>query len=239
MKKIEVKILEHNLNGMAKFLAQLTQRGQQISCMDDLDDLCNKTIGQVPSPALLTLPHSTLRRMNYITIAITGLSTKALSQIRTHATRLTFVSTSTQYSSYEDRKDNYVMPDGLNEEQEEKMKLAYHKIQLAYNELIVNGVDKDKAGYLLPQGLRKALIASGTLDNWEYVLRTRLCRRNTLETQHIMRLIYKALKEECGEEFLVNCLPTCVCVPERGLTRCLEQKFSCGNPLKKEEIENE
>lgn len=222
MDKIEVKILDHNLNGMAKFLARLTQRGHLINSMADLEQIYDESVHTPPSRYLLTLPHTTIKRMNYITIAITGLSTKAVSQIRTHAKRLTFVSTSTQYSSFEGRSDNYTMPMGLDAESQAKMSKAFDTVQEMYAELINAGVDKDKVGYLLPQGLRKALIISGNLDDWQYVLSLRLCHRNTLETQHIMRLIYNEILRECGPEYVVGMLPPCV----EG--KCKEGKFSCG-----------
>ena len=223
MNKIEVSILSHNIDATPRFLAKLTQRGHIIQNMDDLIDLYAEELGGLPpSEYLLSLPHTTIQRMNYITIAITGLSTKAVSQLRTHAKRLTFLSTSTQYSSFEGRIDNYVMPPALDPQTELLMSQAYDTIHNLYSELIKSGVDKDKAGYLLPQGLRKTLIVSGSLDDWNYVLRTRLCHRNTEEVQYIARLIVKEIEEVCGKEYIVNMLPACV----KG--KCLEGKFCCG-----------
>ena len=227
MTNIQVKILDHNMNGMAKFLAMLTQRGHQIGSMDDIMALYEKTVYTPPSKTLLSLPHTTIKRMNYLTVAIVGLSTKAVSQIRTHATRLTFVSTSTQYSSYESRENNWTIPAGLDPYERGQMKGAYQGIEQIYRNLIENGVDKDKAGYILPQGLRKALIISGNLDAWQYVISLRLCRRNTLETQHIMQLIYNEIKKVCGVEYTVGMLPSCV------ESVCKEGKFTCGRPYDK------
>lgn len=226
MQNIEVKILEHNTDGMARFLARMTQRGHLITCMDDLVKLYNENIDKKPSEALLTLPHTTIQRMNYITVAITGLSTKCVSQLRTHAKRLTFLSTSTQYSSFEGRDDNYVIPFGLNEEAEQAMKRGYERIHQIYSDLIKQGYNKDKVGYLLPQGLRKAVVISGSLDNWRYVLSLRLCHRNTEETQYVAKLIYNAIRDTCGEEFIVGMKPPCA------TGKCLEGKFSCGVPYR-------
>ena len=222
MNRIKVEVLEGNLNGMPKFLARLTQRGHLIKGMDDVLALYDDAIEGVPSKYLLSLPHTTIQRMNYLTVAITGLSTKAVSQLRTHAKRLTFVSTSTQYSDFSGCNDNYVIPDGLTDEQKLYMHDTYDGIQHMYERLIQSGVDKDKASYILPQGLRKTLIISGSLDDWSYVMRTRLCHRNTEEVQNIMRLILKEIESNWGEEYTVNMLPPCV----NG--KCLEGKFSCG-----------
>lgn len=222
MDRIEVAIIDANLNGMPKFLARLTQRGHLINSMDDLEELYDNSIDGAPSEVLMKLPHTTIQRMNYITVAITGLSTKAVSQLRTHAKRLTFVSTSTQYSNFSGCNDNYVVPNGLNESEREFVCDAFQSIQKAYETLIASGVDKDKASYLLPQGLRKTLIISGNLDDWNYVMRTRLCHRNTEEVRYIMGLILTLIKYQFGEEYTVNMLPNCV----NG--KCLEGKFSCG-----------
>lgn len=222
MDRIEVEVLEGNLNGMPKFLARLTQRGHSIKGMDDVLALYDEAIDGAPSEYLLSLPHTTIQRMNYLTVAISGLSTKAVSQLRTHAKRLTFVSTSTQYSDYTGCNDNYLIPENLSIAQEKAMYDAYIAMQKAYEDLIASGVDRDKASYLLPQGLRKTVIISGSLDDWNYVLRTRLCHRNTEEVQYICGKILDAIIFHFGEEFTVNMLPSCV----HG--KCLEGKFSCG-----------
>ena len=197
--------------------------------MADVLELYYECLQSPPSETLLSLPHTTIKRMNYLTVAITGLSTKAVSQLRTHAKRLTFISTSTQYSSFEGRDDNYVIPEGIEDIAKEEMTEAFAQIQFTYNHLIAKGVDKDKVGYLLPQALRKTLVISGNLDDWQYVLRTRLCNRNTKEVQHIARLIYNAIATECGTAYTVGMLPPCV----NG--KCLEGKFSCGKRFKLDE----
>lgn len=222
MDRIEVEILEGNLNGMPKFLARLTQRGHLINDMDDVLELYDDAIEGAPSAYLLQLPHTTIQRMNYLTVAISGLSTKAVSQLRTHAKRLTFVSTSTQYSDFSGCNDNYVIPDGLDEHTAMQFKETNRYIQWVYEDLVKRGVDKDKVSYLLPQGLRKTLIVSGSLDDWNYVMRTRLCHRNTEEVQQVMRKVLEQIKFHFGEEYCVNMLPNCV----NG--KCLEGRFCCG-----------
>jgi len=232
MKKIEVRILEHNLyTNFPKFLAMLTQRGHEISSMKDLELLWVKAKTGFPAEKLMVLPHTTIQRMNYVIVAITGLSTKALTQLRTHAKRATCLSTSTQYSSFEGRKDNYVMPEGFTEEEQLKMQDAYDKVNDAYAYLISLGLDKDKVGYLLPQGLRKAFIMFANIDDWRYILRTRLCHRNTLEVQKICKMIYQAISD-ISPQWLLGCLPPCA------YGKCPEGHFCCGKIIKKEEFEN-
>lgn len=216
-KSIEVRILNHSFNGMPVFLAKLTQRGHEISNMNDLLHLYHENIHKVPSERMMTIPHTTLRRMCHLTVAIVGLSTKCVSQLRTHATRLTFVSTSTQYSAFDKRKDNFD-DFGLQE-----MRSAFDKVESAYRELLEKGIDKDLASYVLPQGLKKSLVIDGNLADWQYVMQTRLCNRNSKETQEVMRLIYNEIYHYCGPEWVVGMLPKC-CTKEG----CQEGKMSCG-----------
>ena len=241
MKNIKVKILDHNLNGMPLFLAKLTQRGHEIGSMDDLMKLYQENIGKQPSESILKLPHSTILRMCNMTVAIYGLSTKAVSQLRTHATRLTFMSTSTQYSEFTGVQDPYVMPEGLTPEEQEMYKKATLEIHDAYTYLYNKIKDKDKAGYLLPQGLKKCLVISGNFPAWQYMLSLRLCNRNTREVQYICQLILGAMTKECGKNWADQCLPSC-CKKEG----CKEGKFCCGHKYedireteqKGEELEN-
>jgi thymidylate synthase (FAD) len=224
MDNIKVKILEHNFNGTPIFLARMTQRGHLINNIDDLLKLYKDNINKTPSKDLLKLPHSTIFRMNYLTVAIYGLSTKAVSQLRTHATRLTFMSTSTQYSEFTGQECPYVIPEGLSEEQKEEFKTAFINVHNAYAKCFDDIKDKDKAGYLLPQGLRKCLVISGNFPAWQYMLSLRLCNRNTREVQYICELILDAITKECGKNWADVCLPPCVD------GKCKEGKFCCGHP---------
>lgn len=230
MNKITVKILQHNFNGMPLFLAKLTQRGSQITSMDDLINLYNDNINKIPSENLLKLPHSTIFRMCNMTIAVYGLSTKAVSQLRTHATRLTFMSTSTQYSEFTKLDFPYVIPEGFDQSQKEKYIQSLQNIHESYKALYGISGKKDEAGYLLPQSLRKCLIIHGNFPSWQYMLQLRLCNRNTREVQYICELILEEIKKECGEAWSNQCLPSCVG------GKCKEGKFCCGAPYKTKEI---
>lgn len=223
MDKIEVKILEHNLNGMPLFLAKLTQRGSEMHSMDDIMKLYNDNINKTPSDKFLKLPHSTVFRMCEMTVAIYGLSTKAVSQLRTHATRLTFMSTSTQYSDFANMECPYVIPEGLTQEQKDIYIEACRKHHKAYIDLYEQTGKKDESGYMLPQSLRKCLVIHGNFPAWQYMLSLRLCNRNTREVQYICQLILDAMDKECGKVWADQCLPPCV----NG--QCKEGKFTCGH----------
>ncbi len=226
MNKIKIVILNHSFNGMPIFLARLTQRGHQINSMNDLLKLYAECIDKEPSKELLSLPHTTIQRMCTMTVAIYGLSTKAVSQLRTHAKRATFISTSTQYSDYSNVEDAFVIPDGLGDAEYTKYLYFIDKakdVQKAYSMLIDCGVDKDDVSYLLPQGLRKCLIVHANFADWKYILSTRLCNRNTREVQYICELILQAMRLQIGDVWADLCLPSCC------YDGCKEGKFCCGH----------
>lgn len=225
MNKIKVKILNHNFDGTPLFLAKLTQRGHEINSIEDLLKLYNENIHNKPSKEFMKLPHSTIFRMCNMTVAIYGLSTKAVSQLRTHATRLTFISTSTQYSDFSNVGDAYTIPEKILKSEPEiksEVQKAYDNMHKEYKRLC-ELTDKDTASYLLPQGLRKCLIIHGNFPSWQYMLKTRLCNRNTKEVQRICELILNEMENECGRNWVDMCLPDCV----QG--QCKEGKFSCGH----------
>lgn len=223
MKRIKVKVLQHNLDGTPLFLAKLTQRGHEINSINDIEMLFNGCKDKVPSANLLSLPHGTLKRMCYLTVAIEGLSTKAVSQLRTHARNLTFMSTSTQYSAFDGRTDNFV------QQKADNLGWYYSVVDQMYKDLLEQGVDKDTASYILPQGLRKALIISGNFEAWQYMLKTRLCHRNTKEVQHICRLIVKEIKQ-------IAPVWADLCWPDCKDSYCKEGKFCCGKQIEENEV---
>lgn len=224
MNKIKVAIIDHNFFGQPIFLARLTQRGHEITCLDDLLKLYDECITKDPSKKLLDLPHTTIQRMCHMTVAIFGLSTKAVSQLRTHAKRATFISTSTQYSDFSDVKDAFTIPESLRDgdEIESMVKNGLNEIQKLYTTLTKFVCGQDDASYLLPQGLRKCLIINANFPDWKYILQTRLCNRNTREVQYICQLILQEIHNRCGKVWADQCLPTCCS------TGCKEGYFCCG-----------
>ena len=223
MDKIEVKILNHNFDGTPLFLAKLTQRGSQIHSMSELFNLYQENKDKVPSDKFMKLPHSTIFRMCEMTVAIYGLSTKAVSQLRTHATRLTFLSTSTQYSDFASLECPYVIPENLTDEQKTMYVEECKRHHKAYIDLYEKTGLKDESGYMLPQSLRKCLIIHGNFPAWQYMLSIRLCNRNTREVQYICQQILNEIDKECGTVWANQCLPPCV----EG--ECKEGKFCCGH----------
>lgn len=232
MDKIEIKVLEtHGDPGQwAAFLARLTQRGHKIKNMADLEELFNQSHTPGFLQAIAQLPHGTIKRFTPITVAIVGASRRFLAQARTSQVGTNFVSASLQYSDYSDEAD-FVVPYNI------MAKPEAHEIYLKscensmsdYKWLIEQeGCDNDSAGYAAPQGLRNILIMQGNHQSWNYFIRTRVCNRNTTETQYVTARIWEELlKTPDGQEFFGFAGPDCM----HG--RCQEGKMTCGSPMRK------
>ncbi len=239
MKKIEVKILNpESIDQAEKMMvcaARLTQRGHQISCMDDFMDLYEKPYQRSTVENLLKLPHPTIQKFGIINVVVVGASRRFLAQITRHQNEVKYMSASLQYSDYSGVED-FVVPYELLDTKEEKIYIEQCKKSMDnYQELIKAGIDNDSAGYSAPQGMRNILLISATPYQWKHMIHQRTCRRNTIETRFVMLKIWEQLVKE-NPELFADCGPFCM---QGG---CEEGKMTCGkcipSNLKPEDIIN-
>ena len=240
MKKIEVKILNPESIDQAEKLmvcaARLTQRGHQISCLDDFMDLYEKPYQRSTVANLVKLPHPTIQKFGIINVVVVGASRRFLAQITRHQNEVKYMSASLQYSDYSGN-DDFVVPYSLIEAEHEGKLLgtlrptefylgSCREAMIDYK-YISELTDNDTAGYVAPHGLRNILIMQGNHQSWDYWIRLRGCNRNTVETQYVtMRIWEELLKTEYGEEFFGNSGADCM------LGTCHEGKMCCGVSMK-------
>lgn len=233
MKKVEVAILNEMKMGPAGimcFLALLTQKGHNISCMSDLLDLFDKnTLEPKITKSLLPLPHGSIKRHTPITVAIVGASRRFLSQARTHSVGIDFVSASLQYSNYSGKADFYVPYEYIEKGPEYvDMYLTKCREDRSFYETLMDlDIDNDTAGYSMPQGLRNILIATANHEAWLNFIRTRTCKRNTDEAKFVTAKIWELLVKhsEDGEDMFSLAGPDCM------YGKCREGHMSCGQPI--------
>lgn len=234
MNNIEVAVIaEHGMaTEMMAFLARLTQRGSDINSMDDLKELLAKPASDKLIKAMMGMEHhGTIKRFSPITIAIVGASRRFLAQARTNQVGFTYVSASLQYSDYSG-KANFVVPYALLGEDKKYARIDYlatcEAAMNAYSR-IAKETDNDTAGYAAPQGLRNILIMQGNNESWAHFLKTRMCNRNTVETQYVAYRIWEALlNTDGGELFFDSSVVSADCV--HGV--CKEGKMCCGTKIK-------
>ena len=123
MKKIEVKILNPESIDQAEKLmvcaARLTQRGHQISCLDDFMDLYEKPYQRSTVANLVKLPHPTIQKFGIINVVVVGASRRFLAQITRHQNEVKYMSASLQYSDYSGVEDFVIPYDLMGTGQEE------------------------------------------------------------------------------------------------------------------------
>lgn len=233
MNKIEVKVIQQPVfpGATMAFMAKLTQRGHNISCMDDLMDLySNSCMFTKPSfmETLTQLPHGEIQRFTPITVAIVGASRRFLMQARTHKVGVNYVSASCQYSDYSDSA-GFVVPYEIIEAGEFEVTnylAACDKAMCVYNRL-VEKAGNDAAGYVAPQGLRNVLIMQMNHDSWKYFIKLRGCNRNTTETKYVTwRIWEELLKTTDGEHLFKFAGPDCLVY-----NTCPEGHMTCRKPL--------
>ena len=224
MKNISIQVINPSSISEAADLcvamARITQRGEKIASINDLEALLEKPYSPELLSTLLSLPHPTLQKFGVITVAVIGASRRFLAQVTRHQNEVKFMSASLQYSDYSNDAD-FLYPIGLTAKQKETLQKAYHDAANVYKELVQAGVNRDEAGYVMPQALRNVLVISATPYQWKHMILQRTCRRNTKETRYIFLLIQEAL-EALAPEFMKVRL---ACCPEGFMT--------CGRPVDK------
>lgn len=212
------------------FAARLTQRGHQISTMEDLMALYEKSFSKDTLTAISGLPHPTVQKFAIITIAIVGASRRFLAQITRHQNEVKYMSASLQYSNYSGKAE-FVIPYEMMEAAKPVRELYLESCQTAanaYEQLCGAGIGHDSAGYVTPQGLRNLLIVGATPYQWKHMIGQRVCRRNTDETRIVLLKIWQQLYKLSPELFAMEQTgPFC----QRD--KCLEGKMTCGCALSK------
>ena len=232
MNKIEVKIINPkavtDAERMMVAMARLTQRGHNISNMEDFQELLDKSYSDKLVDSMVSLPHPTIQKFGIINVAVVGASRRFLAQITRHQNEVKFMSGSLQYSDYSG-KAQFVVPYEVikcdNENPGKHVTDSYLDgclRDLSEYEDLVDLVGRDAAGYKMPQGMRNVLLISATPYQLKHMIRQRTCNRNTLETQYIMLLIWEQLWRLSN--MYHDSGPFCT------TGSCPEGKMCCGKP---------
>lgn len=197
MNKIQVHVLQqpNDAEHMSSFLARMTQRGHSLATLDDVLSLYNAPVDEALIKNLSAMHHGTIKRFDSYTVIVVGASRRFLAQIRTHQ-HADFVSGSLQYSDWsnvDDISNMFVVPYAYM--QDSQLRTKYLQQCLAsyntYKELAT--VDNDAAGFIMPNGLRNILVIQANVQEWQYMIKLRTCKRNSAETRYTMLSIWDAL----------------------------------------------
>lgn len=236
MDKIQIQVLRPETIDAAEDLmtlaARLTQHGETIHNMRDLEDLLERPHADITVRKLASLPHPTLQKFGTITIAIVGASRRFLAQITRHQNEVKFMSASLQYSDYSGEAQFVVPYEMIEREPDDPeiivdyMREANRSLR-AYEALIADGCPHDAAAYLLPQGMRNTLLICASPYQWKHMIRQRVCRRNSSETRYVMLRCWEELAKVAPELFDDPC--DCGAFCQRSV--CEEGTMTCGRPM--------
>lgn len=233
MDKIQVAVLEEPQNlKMPAFLARMTQRGHLLHDMSDVLDLYNAPVkNEKLLQTLSEMSHGTIKRFNTYTVVVLNASRRFLAQARTHQ-HTDFVSGSLQYSDWsntDNPEEMFVVPYAIldNPSMREYYLNACLRNYLCYQTL-TEQADNDTAGFILPNAMRNILVFHANIQQWQYMIKLRTCRRNSDETRYIFLRIWEELQKTTNgtEVFSIKSTgPVCQSSP------CEEGHMSCRNVL--------
>lgn len=237
MDKIQVKVLEDYGTDPAAsmaFLARMTQRGHEIHSIDDAIELYERSASKKLIHNLSTLDHGTIKRFASFTAIIYGASRRFLAQIRTHQ-HADFVSGSLQYSDWSKEtnpQDMFVVPyELLHDSDLVRYYLDCCSSDFMRYRVIAQAAGNDAAGYALPNGMRNILVMRANIQEWQYIIGLRTCRRNSPETRYVLYKIWQELFDTPNGDLLFG--SDCAGAGCQ-VSKCLEGHMSCGKPLPKD-----
>lgn len=175
-----------NVDRLACFAAKITQRPLSGESIEEVTKLFYKPPSQKTIRNLIKAEHRNVFSLNMIPVVIVGASRRFLAQITRHQVGVSFMSTSLQYSAWEN-------PTFYGDEVPE-VKERYEKMMHAYLATLEE-FGSDLAGYFAPEGLQGTIIISATPWEWRHIIQVRTCERNTPETVEIVSMIRDILKE--------------------------------------------
>ena len=225
MDKIQVRVIQSpdvNPSAMTSLAARLTQK--KCSSVDEVMAMLKPSAKLVDS--VISMNHLSVTRHSSYTVLIFGASRRFLAQITRHHVGMDFTSGSLQYQDMSDAAQ-FVTPYELLDPKNAVARTIYQEVcedsACNYRHLVQKyGIDRDTAGYLMPQGMRNILIMTGNVNAWYNVLNARLCHRNTNETRYVSALILEQLLQAPGGEVFQHAGPNCV-----QASGCLEGKMIC------------
>lgn len=177
---------------------------------------------------LVSMGHTSLLEFANLTVFIENASRVFLSQITRH--RLSsYTSQSQQYQKH--HGFDFLIPNDIQGTELQADYIAFmEQAEKLYGKLEAH-VGRDTARYVLPGATCNNLLMSANLREWmTVIIPQRLCLRNTVETQYIMRLLLDKLKGTPLCDLFLLSGPACC----HGT--CDQGSMSCGKPFKMEQI---
>ncbi|MGL5460792.1 MAG: FAD-dependent thymidylate synthase [Cetobacterium sp.] len=166
-----------------------------------------------------------------VTLTISGISARMGRELYTHIIGTSRTQASTRYITYNDF--DYVIPKGMNNEQQDIYVDTMKGIAEGYKKLKDMGLKNDITGYMLPLSMTTTINLKINVRALEHLANVRMCTRALLEFRDFMeklKVILGNLDEEW--EWIVNTLMIPKCYK---LGYC-DEDYGCGIKSKKKDI---
>jgi len=124
-----------------------------------------------------------------VTLKISGISIALSREFLEHRIGVSHTGRSTRYN--EERNFNYYVPKGLPSWAHSKYLRLMERVQKLYDEMLSNGISKEKARYILPLAAHTEYVVTLNMRSLRHFLSLRLCARAAPEMQELARMIKK------------------------------------------------
>jgi len=125
----------------------------------------------------------------FVTMKISGISMSLSREFLEHRIGISHTGRSTRYN--EEKDFHYYVPKELPSWAYSKFLRLVERIQAFYNEMIDNGIPKEKARYILPLATHTEYVITMNMRSLRHFLSLRLCARASPEMRELAQMIKK------------------------------------------------
>jgi len=122
-----------------------------------------------------------------VTLKISGISIALSRELLEHRIGISHTGRSTRYN--EERNFNYYVPKGLPSWAHSKYLRLMERVQKLYEEMLNNGISKEKARYILPIAAHTEYVVTMNMRSLRHFLALRLCVRASPEMKELAEMI--------------------------------------------------
>lgn len=147
---------------------------------------------------LIELGHESVLEHAVATFEVSGISRASTNQLTRHRLA-SFVQESQRYVDVRGRA--LVRPPTFSDEDWARAKELYAQAVTLYEELLVRGVPKEDARFVLPIGAETRLVVTANFREWRHILSLRLDKTAQWEIRELARRILGILREHAPSVF--------------------------------------
>ena len=176
---MQVEILEYTRNWKEIIKEAITTSDKKLrdETIDNLLDL------------VIENDYSSVLEHIFVTMKIKGISIALSRELLEHRIGVSHTGRSTRYN--EEKDFHYYLPKELPSWAYNKLLRLMERIQKLYDEMVSNGIPKEKARYILPLAAHTEYVVTMNMRSLRHFLSLRLCARASPEIRELAEMIKK------------------------------------------------